>query len=77
MINKNMKKPIVKDNKKAQAEILKHNQLLRASGKKGIPKFSEDKESVKKLLEGNYHDEDDLEFIECKKVEAKNRRIDF
>ena len=40
-----------------KAEKIKHDQNIRASQKRGLPKFT--MEDAKNLLEGNYHEEDE------------------
>ena len=58
-LNLNRKPPQIEDESIQKAEMLKHNQNLRASEKRGIPYFT--LEVALKLLNGQYHDQEDDE----------------
>ena len=49
-------------------EKLKHDQNIRASEKRGLPKF--DLESAKKLLDGKFHEEDEEEMELTNKMQS-------
>ena len=60
-MNLTRKQPIQEDESIQKAEMLKHNQNLRASEKRGIPYFT--LELALKLLNGQYHEEEEEETL--------------
>lgn len=60
-LNLTRKPPPIEDESIQKAEMLKHQQNLRASQKRGIPYFT--LEMALKLLNGSYHDEEEEEQL--------------
>lgn len=62
VLNSNKKSAVPKSRQVLELEKLRHQQNIKASEKRGLPKF--DMENAKKLLSGKYHEiEDDDEQL--------------
>lgn len=59
ILNSNKKPQIVKSKQIMEQEKVKFDQNIRATQKRGLPKF--DMEMAKRLLEGKFHEDDEEE----------------
>jgi len=69
------KPPVVKTNEQKKAERTKHEQNRKMCEKKGFPKF--DMFEANKLMEGQYHEDDEDDIEETEKILRNKKEIHF